>query len=143
MTFQDLPENWSDLSLTGEILHDALDLLVTEQARHDGALCIFLCDPSDRLMQPCQIDDLAGIPRELDDDRALVFEPFVRALEDLPAGCGLLVAIARRDGLSITADDVRWRDALVRACAGRARPIDVHVVTLHGSRRVPSVGAAA
>ena len=30
----------------------------------------------------------------------------------------LMLAIARRDGLSITPDDVAWGDAAVRGCAG-------------------------
>lgn len=64
---------------------------------------VLLCDRSDRLLQPCQIGDLAGIPPELDADRTQVFESFVQVLED----------------------------------------VDLHVVTLHGSRRVPPMEAAA
>ena len=143
MTFRDLPQNWRDLPVTGEILDDVLDLVVTEQSRHEGALFILLCAPDDRLMQPCQIDDLDDIPPELDAERAQVFEPFVRAVNGVGADCGLLVAIARRDGLSVTEDDLRWRAARAEACAGRARAIGLHVVTPHGSRRVPAVDAAA
>jgi hypothetical protein len=54
----------------------------------------------------------------------------------------LLAAIARPGGLSVTAEDLCWAEALAVAALGRVRLLGVHVVTVDGSRPVPRLLAA-
>lgn len=63
MTFEDLPTGWQSRPLTdARITDDVLDLVISGRDRDQGAIHILLCDPADRLMQPCAVGEL--------DDRA-------------------------------------------------------------------------
>lgn len=54
----------------------------------------------------------------------------------------VMVAVARRDGLSIRAADRALARAARAACGERVRLLGVHVVTLAGSREVCASPAA-
>jgi len=139
MGFEDLPVNVRDLPLVEpRWVADVLDLVVSEADRRAGALALLICDDEARLVQPVIVGELALGPSA--EERERVLRPFVRAM----GGCGsLLVAIARRDDLSITVDDSMWERAARRACAEGVRLLGVYLVTGAGSRRLPSAGAAA
>lgn len=115
---------------------DVLDLLVSGRDRDQGAIIFLLCDPADRLIQPCAVG-------ELDDSQEAwthreIIEPFAQALENLEPEGSILVAIAHARGLAIT-DDVRaWHQGAIDACRrSGVRLLGVHVVTHSGSTRLP------
>jgi hypothetical protein len=59
MTFEDLPNDWSDRPLTDPaLLSDVLDLVVFEKDRAAGAVSFLLCDDEGRLVQPVTIGEL-------------------------------------------------------------------------------------
>jgi hypothetical protein len=139
MGFRDLPDDWPERRLREpRLVADVLDLVVKEADRHSGALAVLLCDVEGRLMQPVVITDL---PAHLSDaEREHLVGTFV---ETLGWDGSLLLAIARRDGLSITPDDLAWSRAARRVCAAEVELLGVHVVTVAGSREVPPAGEAA
>ena len=140
MGFEDLPDDWTDRPLTEpQLLADVLDLTVSHRDRVQGAIGVLVCDADQRLLVPAVIGDLDDLAP--DADRLEGLRNFVSAVIEgmgSEAGpLGLHFSIARRYGLSITPDDVRWRDAAVAACAARVTLLGVHVVTVEGSRLVP------
>ena len=139
MGFEDLPDDWPDRPLTEpQLLADVLDLTASHRDRVQGAIGVLVCDADQRLLVPAVIGDLDDLAP--DADRCEGLRNFVSAvLEGMgEAGpLGMHFSIARRYGLSITPDDVRWRYAAVSACASRATLLGVHVVTVEGSRLVP------
>lgn len=141
MTFDDLPPDWPDRPLTDRrLVADVLDLLVSEQARHDGALLLVLCDRDARVRVPMQIDELDH--RDPLTTRARMLGHAVQALAEVEPGGSLLLALARGGGLSVTADDRCWAEAARVAASSRLRLLGVHVVTPDGSRPVPKVPGA-
>jgi len=140
MGFEDLPDDVALLPLVDpRLVADVLDLVVRDADRRAGSLAVLLCDDDGRLVQPVVIGDL---PDGSDlSSRLGVLEVLISALD---GGGSLLVAIARRDGLSITADDQLWARAASQACAEKsARLLGVHVITLTGSRQLPWSDVAA
>jgi hypothetical protein len=138
MSFEDLPDDWLTRPVDDpEIVDDVLDLAVFIADRERGALAVLMCDDEHRLVQPVMVSDA---PRDVPpDERARAVGVFVEAL-----GHGsLLLAIARREGLSITDDDRDWAVAALRACGDEVRFLGLHVVTVGGSRLVPLGEAAA
>jgi len=136
MSFDDLPPDWPDRPLTEPALvADVLDLIVSHRARHVGALVLLLCDGSDRLVQPVEITEphVAGDVHEFAAGLRSLFD----MLADLDPAAGVIAALARRGGLSVTPDDARWAEAIARATAGRVRLLGVHLVTPDGCRPVP------
>jgi hypothetical protein len=136
MTFQDLPADWPSMPLTDpRITDDVLDLMVSGRDRDQGAIILLLCDPADRLIQPCAVG-------ELDDSQEAwthreIIEPFAQALENLEPEGSILVAIARSHGLAISDDDRAWHQAAIDGCrASGVRLLGVHVVTHSGSTRL-------
>lgn len=135
MAFTDLPSDWGDRPLTDpRLVADVLDLVVSERSRRDGALCLLVCDGTDRLRVPIVVDDMpVGAPPSGEDP------VLVRLFDDLASigdDLSVLVAIGRDGGLSVTAHDRAWAQAVASAAAGRLRVLGVHVVTLDGSRPV-------
>jgi hypothetical protein len=66
------------------------------------------------------------------------FAPFLQVLRGLATSGGVLVALARPDGLSISTSDLMWQSAAYDVCqASGARLLGVHLLTLHGSRVLP------
>jgi|GEM_PF-1197529 len=132
MAFTDLPDNASDLPVSDPTYTaDFLDLVVPEHDRHRGALAVLICDDDDRMQVPMVVGDL---PDNLTDDER---ERTVATLVEATGGSGsVLLAVARRDGLSLRPEDGAWRRAAERACAGGPRFLGLHVITLEGSREV-------
>ena len=140
MGFQDLSDNDLDRPLTEPALvANVLDLVISAADRRAGAIGVLMCDPDGRLVQPAVIGELK--PDPTDEDRDRLVSVFVEAM----GGHGsLLLAIARRDGLSISPDDVAWCHAASRVCAGSGvRFLGAYVVTMTGSREVPDGDAVA
>lgn len=133
MTFEDLPDNWDDRPLTDpELLSDVLDLVVLEKDRAAGAVSFLLCDDNARLVQPVTIGDL---PATMTQAERVHFVSVM--VEGMGSSGAMVVALARDDGLSITARDLAWRRAAQEACGNDVRLLGVHVVTMTGSRVVP------
>jgi hypothetical protein len=135
MAFTDLPSDWGDRPLTDpRLVADVLDLVVSERSRREGALCLLVCDATDRLRIPIVIDDMpvADLPSARVPVLVRLFDDVASVDDDL----AVLVAIGRDGGLSVTPADRAWAQAVASAAAGRARVLGVHVVTLDGSRPV-------
>jgi hypothetical protein len=140
MSFDDLPDGWTQQPLTDpRLVADVLDLCVSDADRCAGALAILMCDEEGRLLQPGIISDLDYDSSET--ERARMLGLFVTHLADFFDS--VLFAIARADGLSVTADDERWARAVQHACAGRVRLLGFHLITRDGSRLVPGTVSAA
>ena len=134
MGLDDLPDDWPVRPLTDpQLVADVLDLIVFEKDRIAGALVFLLCDEDGRLVQPVTVSDVGEAPSEGMREQAV--STFVDAMGR--AG-SLVVAVARKNGLSLTDSDRSWRRAAERACGDSVRLLSVHVVTLAGSREVPA-----
>lgn len=139
MTYEDLPADWPDRPLDDpRLVTDVLDLCVSMADRDAGAIVFLLCDPEGRLVQPVAIGELP--PRFTAASCEQAIEVMVHAMGDHGS---LHVAIARRDGLTITEDDRVWAAAARRVTRDRVRLLGVHVVTRGGSRSVPLRGGLA
>jgi hypothetical protein len=142
MAFTDLPDDWDQHPITTPTrLPDVLDLIVSDRARRTGALYLVFCDPTDRLLAPTQIEELPP-----DADPAAVRDalaPLLDTILEVEPGAGVLAALARSGGLSVTRGDESWAEAVAAACAGRLPLLGVHVVTTDGSRPVPRQARAA
>ena len=141
MGFTDLPEDWADRPLTDpRLVDDVLDLVVSDRDRHDGALGVLVCDEEHRLIMPIVIGELGEMRSEA--DRHTGLHNLVRAITTQATTevgrPGIHLAIARRIGLSITSEDIRWRDAAEAACGSALTLLGVHIVTTEGSRPVPA-----
>lgn len=143
MGFQDLPDDWPDQPLTDpQLLADVLDLVVMERDRRAGGLAVLICDGHRRLAVPVMIsepDDLAS-----DEDRRNGLEAIAMAVRSFDLGDdggtgrpGIHLAIARRDGLSVTGSDRAWQRAAAVVCADDIDLLGVHIVTSDGSRTLP------
>ncbi|MCO5300974.1 MAG: hypothetical protein M9886_13565 [Candidatus Nanopelagicales bacterium] len=140
MSFKDLPPDWPDIPLTDPThIANVLDIFVSMKTRMNGGLLVLLCDPLRCPMQPILVEDFGRRPPE-DGDQAL--KNMATSIAEVLPGATVLCAIARRGGLSITADDRAWRTAITRAFAD-VPLIGVHVVTPDGSRLVHPISAAA
>lgn len=140
MTFEDLPDDWSQRPVTDPALFDdVVDLVVSEQDRARGALYVLLCDEGGRLLQPCAVTDLG--PGYVPDPRLI--RPFAKALvRQCPDG-GLVVVVARRGAATPRETDVRWVRAAEAACHGQdARLLGAAVATPVGVFRLRPVSAA-
>jgi hypothetical protein len=143
MGFNNLPEGWAEQALTDPqiVVADVLDLFVLERDRRRGAVYALLCDEDDRIRVPVAVDEI-GEGGSLE-ERIHMFGVFAEGVATGCPGGSMLVAVARRGGLSLTADDHLWRRAAEEACAREdVRLLGVHIVTLDGSRLVPQSLAA-
>jgi hypothetical protein len=140
MSFDDLPDGWKERPLTDpRLVADVLDLMVSDADRCAGTLAVLLCDEQGRLMQPGIISDLDYESSEA--ERARMLSCFVTTMAEWFDS--ILFALARADGLSITADDESWARAVQYACSGEVRLLGFHLVTRDGSRLLPGTVAAA
>ena len=141
MSFEDLPPGWRERPITEPaLLPDVLDLVVSERDRRRGALYALICDEEGRLMVPVAISDDRPVVAE---ERPAMAHGLVRTVAQVGPGLGLLVAIARRQGLSLRPEDHDWARLIAEECGEDVRLLGVHVVTLDGSREVPRVAPAA
>ena len=137
MAFTDLPDNAPDLPVSDPAYTaDFLDLVVSERDRCRGTLALLLCDDEDRLLVPVVVGELP--PGLSDDDRRSTVAKVIAPMKGHGA---VLVAVARRSGLSVGTEDQAWRRAAERACADGPRLLGVHVITLDGSQEVPAQAA--
>ena len=74
--------------------------------------------------------------------RVRVVSMLLRAAEREHEPGSVMVAIARRGGLSATADDILWAESVL-AALGDWHLLGVHVVTRSGSRPVPRASRVA
>jgi hypothetical protein len=140
MTFEDLPDDWKQQPLTDpRLVADVLDLFVSDADRCAGALAVLMCDEQGRLLQPGIISDLDYESSEAERGRMLA--SFITHLTEFFDS--VLFAVARADGLSVTADDERWARAVRYACEGKVRLLGFHLITRDGSRLVPGTVSAA
>jgi hypothetical protein len=140
MTFEDLPDDWKQQPLTDpRLVADVLDLFVSDADRCAGALAVLMCDEQGRLLQPGIISDLDYESSEAERGRMLA--SFITHLTEFFDS--VLFAVARADGLSVTADDERWARAVRCACEGKVRLLGFHLITRDGSRLVPGTVSAA
>ncbi|HET7304664.1 MAG TPA: hypothetical protein VFJ12_08970 [Segeticoccus sp.] len=146
----DLPPDWPFRPLSDDAVATAvLDMVVHPRHRVGGAVTVVLCDPDDRLVQPALTNEAAPGCATID-ERADLLGPVVAALAQMCGGerfgdrqGGLLMALSRGDGLSITPGDLAWQRALHVLADGRCRVLGVHLFTRHGSRRLPPLARAA
>lgn len=136
MNFIDLPEGWDTEPIhTEDRVADILDLLISERDRRAGAVLVVLCDERGYFVVANVVEDLRP-PMEAEAKRHLV-GVFAAATEQLEQRAGLMVAIARADGLSLTQDDREWGPVVRDVCdAADIELLGVHLVTLHGTRRI-------
>ncbi len=99
---------------------------------------MLLCNDERRLVQPVVVSDVDW--GACDAERHRRIGVAVQAMGDHGS---LLVAIARRDNLSITAQDRAWARAAQFVCGDAVPFLGLHVVTIDGSRVVPLDDAAA
>ncbi len=142
MSFEQLPDDWSQRPLTeAGLVADVLDLLISFADRRSGGLAILVCDDQARLLQPTLMTDPAdSVPVA---ERSGIIEFWIDMAEQLEPGGGLLIAIVRANGLSVTDDDRVWCEVAARSCAERITLLGIHIVTLEGSRPVPMQSQAA
>ncbi|MBK6762071.1 MAG: hypothetical protein IPG68_01755 [Micrococcales bacterium] len=139
MSFDDLPADWPDMSLTDPAhIADVLDLFVSMQARFDGALFILVCDEQHRPVQPIQIDGVRGGPP---DDAHSLMSGMARTVAEVQPQGSVLCAIARRGSPMTRRSDLAWRDHITAAFGEHMPVIGVHVVTPEGSRLIHAAAA--
>jgi len=136
MTFLDLPPNWPQLPLTDTTLAaDVLDLVVNDDDRRRGALCVLFCRSDDRLAQPCMAGDLESMPSDATPSDVLA--PIVAALRETDPNGSMVLGLARPRGLRITDQDREWHQAAIDLCRGQVRLLGAHRITLDGVTRLP------
>jgi hypothetical protein len=135
MAFTDVPDDFNDRPLTDPVLvADVLDLVVFERDRQRGAVAVLLCDDEARLRVPVVVSEVPEDVSDAERDRLLT-----QVVGSADGTGTALVAVARRQGLSIRPGDRAWARAAVRACVTGTRLLGVHVVTTEGSREVPDL----
>lgn len=76
MSFEDLPDDWSDHPLsTPGLAIDVVDLFFRGRDRAAGALLLLLCDAQHRLLQPIVIDDVPWLASQ--PERSRFFDGFL------------------------------------------------------------------
>lgn len=137
MALTDLPGGWSDDPITDPArLCAVLDLVVDRESRVRGELYMLFCDVTGRLLVPVCLGGDEALPGG--DERRRALTSLVDILAAVDPDGGVVAAIARPGGLSVTSEDYDWADAVAAAAAGRIRLLGVHVVTMDGSRPVPA-----
>jgi len=113
MSFDDLPDNWSDLPLdTPGLAADVADLVVGHRDRVGGCIGLVLTQPDLTMGQPAVINDVD------DGVRPEEFRPFlVQLCRMLAEGGGALLFVRGRDGsVLLTDSDRRWHQLAIDAC---------------------------
>ncbi|MBM6405170.1 hypothetical protein JQN72_13055 [Phycicoccus sp. CSK15P-2] len=142
MSFDDLPESWSDLPLDDpRLAADVVDLLVGHADRLDGCLCLLLLDDGLRLLQPVLVSE-GGQER---DPRAAA--PGIGAvLDDVAAAGGALVFARGRDGSVLLTDTDRvWHEVVLAESRRSGAPlVGAYLATPAAVRSFPApLGEAA
>ncbi len=115
MTFQDLPDDWSDRSLTPDLLPDIVDLFVSDEAKSAGCLALLVLDSELRMLQPIVISEMAGHrPGEGGGD---FLEQFAAMLDE--SGARVVAALGRLGDVPPSEGDVAWASYLRDSLGGR------------------------
>jgi hypothetical protein len=144
MGFEDLPDDLRDRPLTApRAVADLLDLALTEQDCRRGTLAVLICDERARPRVVQLIHDMP--PRMEIAERDHTLRCLAGILAEVAPEGWFLLARARPGGLSLTPDDLGWRQAIVESCRAHSiQLLGVHVVTPDGSREIPAgMGSAA
>lgn len=122
MNFDELPKDWAQRPVTDEeIFEGVIDLIVTEQSRHEGAFYLLLLHANGRLAQPMVLDRIPDDCAELLD---LLFGQVLAPLGDQFAS---IVAVIAHPG----APEVTERDwGLRRQVLGAAQRAGIDVAAL-------------
>lgn len=121
MSFDDLPDNWSDLPLdTPGLAGDVADLVVGVADRARGCVAFVPARPGLLMGQPCLVSDV-------DDDamRPAELRPFLDQCCDLlaDAGGGLLFVRGRDGSVLFTESDRRWHEVALAMCRRAGVPL--------------------
>ena len=116
MTFEDLPDNWSDLPLdTPGLAADVADLVVGYRDRIGGCIGLVLTRADLTMAQPAVVSDLDdSVPPEQ-------LGPFLGQLAAMVSEAGgALVFVRGRDGSVLLSDtDRRWHQLVLEVCRAR------------------------
>lgn len=139
MSYADLPPDWPTRPVSDpSVFTPLVDLIVSETSRDEGVIYVWLCGPTDRLMQPCAVTDVSALtPTE----RCATIDPFARVLaEQVPDGS--VVLVVARPGIPATTDEDRqWHEAAVAVCRSRGiRLAGVAVATREAVWQLPHRG---
>ncbi|NHA69398.1 hypothetical protein [Phycicoccus flavus] len=136
MSFENLPDTWSTLSLDDPALAaDVVDLVVGHADRVGGCVALLLLDEGLRLRQPCVVGDVP------DDADPAHMRPFVTELAGMVAAevGALLFARGRAGSGYLTDADRAWHETVVAACReGGVRLVGAHLATPAGVRSFPA-----
>jgi hypothetical protein len=136
MTFENLPDNWSDQPLdTPGLAADVADLFVGMADREGGCVCLLLTDRDRRLAQPYLV---GAVPEDADPgDLSPVLVELAGLLGD---GAGAMVFVRGRAGSSLVTDaDRRWHEMVRTTCRqGRLDLIGAFLATPSGVRAFPA-----
>ena len=120
MSFDDLPENWSDLPLDDPgLAADVADLVVGHADREGGCVALVLTHADRRMSQPCVVNDVDDTVEPAE------FGPFLEQLSRMVAetGGGVLFVRGRPGSVPLTDADRRWHDMAVHACRAGGAPL--------------------
>lgn len=120
MSFDDLPENWSDLPLDSPgLAADVADLVVSHRDRSGGCVGLILTGPDLRMSQPCVVNE---VDESVEPDE---FSPFLRQLSRMVADTGgSMIFVRGRTGSVLLSDaDRRWHQVAIDACRGGGAPL--------------------
>jgi hypothetical protein len=142
MSFEDLPADWAQRPITDpDVFEGVIDLIVTDQARSEGATYVLLCHEGGRLMQPIWLPDE---PHTVDVGQ--VQGGLVRLLTEA-AGAGVrdvVMAIARPGRPDATPRDRDLRAAFEGACLTTGvRLLGVAIAAPTGVVAFPADGSVA
>jgi hypothetical protein len=120
MTFDDLPDHWSDLPLdTAGLAADVADLFVSVADRESGCVALLLTDAERRLAQPLVIHDVAP-----DADPQPLAGFLTQLSATLRAARGAVVLVrGRPGGVLLTEADRRWHDLVLSTCRREQVPV--------------------
>jgi len=142
MSFQDLPADWAQRPITDpDVFESVIDLIVTDQARCEGATYVLLCHEGGRLMQPIRLQDE---PHTVDVARV---QASLTRLFTEAAGQGVhdvVMAIARPGRPDATPRDRDLRAAFEGAChCAGVRLLGVAIAAPTGVTALPADGSVA
>jgi hypothetical protein len=142
MSFEDLPADWAQRPITDpDVFEGVIDLIVTDQARSEGATYVLLCHEGGRLMQPIQLPDephTVDLVKVQDGLTRLFTEAAGQGVHDV------VMAIARAGRPEATRRDHDLRAAFQGACrVAGVRLLGVAIAAPTGVRALPADGSVA
>jgi hypothetical protein len=136
MSFDDLPENWSDLPLDSPGLGaDVADLVVGLADRESGCIGLLLTDADRVLVQPMVVGE---VPADGGDESvAGRLDTVLRLVRELGGALGFVRG--RPGSVLLTDADRRWHEAVLTACRRHEVPLfGAWLATPSGVRPFPA-----